>query len=460
MQHWKIAVLVVLAVGLIATAGYLGFKSSLPKREVETPKTVAVSRGDVRQAVSAPGQLVGMRQEKLRMGVEGRLASVNIRAGDSVKKGTLLASLSGREKFAAAETASRLEALKAQKELEELIANAPKVTADAQVALIEAEKKYDEAKKYRESLDYPRGSPERIQTAQDDYDLAQEMLDKAEEEYEPVKYKTFDDPERVMAYNMLQSARAQRDEALRSLQWFTGKPDKFEVAKRDAELAQAKAAYEKAKREWDKVKDGIDQTELDIAKAKVADLEAKHQEAKVALEHVDLRAPYDGVVLEVKVVPGDQVDAESVVAVLSAPKALEALVTVVEEDYGVIRVGQSVEVFADAQPGAEITGKVSRIVAQRIEGDRPLYPVYITLNKLPDDLAAGMSIDTSIAIESRQNVLMLPKALVRARSDGSAQVEVWDGANRVKREIKIGLIGDQNVEILEGLAEGELVVAQ
>jgi multidrug efflux pump subunit AcrA (membrane-fusion protein) len=71
-----------------------------------------------------------------------------------------------------------------------------------------------------------------------------------------------------------------------------------------------------------------------------------------------------------------------------------------------------------------------------------------------------MSVDASIVVESRHGVLRLPRTLVRTRSDGTATVQVWTGTQSQERRVRTGLRGDAYVEILEGLDEGERVVAQ
>jgi multidrug efflux pump subunit AcrA (membrane-fusion protein) len=71
-----------------------------------------------------------------------------------------------------------------------------------------------------------------------------------------------------------------------------------------------------------------------------------------------------------------------------------------------------------------------------------------------------MTVDASIVIDSRSGVLRLPKSAIRVRSDGTAQVEVWTGVRIEERTVKAGLVGDEYVEILEGLREGERVVQQ
>ena len=133
----------------------------------------------------------------------------------------------------------------------------------------------------------------------------------------------------------------------------------------------------------------------------------------------------------------------------------------IEEDMPLIQTGQSVELYFDAEPNTVIQGMVTRIVPQRVPGsDRPLYPVFIHADDMPQTLAPGMTADASIVIDERTDVLRLPRALVRARSDGTAQIDVWQNGGIEERTIETGLRGDVYVEILEGLDEGDEVVGQ
>ena len=95
-----------------------------------------------------------------------------------------------------------------------------------------------------------------------------------------------------------------------------------------------------------------------------------------------------------------------------------------------------------------------------MSGSSALYPVYLTFDDLPDGLAADMSVDISITIAGKSNVLRLPRSIVRAKADNTAQVDVWVGDHSESRSIMIGLRGDVYVEIVQGLNEGDLVVSQ
>jgi multidrug efflux pump subunit AcrA (membrane-fusion protein) len=147
---------------------------------------------------------------------------------------------------------------------------------------------------------------------------------------------------------------------------------------------------------------------------------------------------------------------------LTDPSAVEVQTTVIEEDLPLVRAGQPVELFFDAQPDAAVRGRVARVVPRRVRGkDRPLYHVYLVPDEpLPEGLFPGMTADASIIIAQRTGVLRLPRAMVQTRPDGTAQVRLWAGGRTEMRTIQVGLRGDVYVEIIKGLYEGEQVVGE
>ena len=136
------------------------------------------------------------------------------------------------------------------------------------------------------------------------------------------------------------------------------------------------------------------------------------------------------------------------------------IANITEEDYPIVSAGQSVEVYFDARPEVTVKGKVERIIPKRIEGDRPLYNIYVSLNEIPVGLADGMTSDTAITIAKHEGVLCLPRAVVRASSGDITTVKVWDGVQELTQEIKLGLRGDTYVEIVSGLNESQQVITR
>jgi HlyD family secretion protein len=396
LKRWLILAGIVLVLAIVIGAGYMGFKSSQPAGRAATvaPPTVPVDRGDVQQTIDAPGQLVSTREVMLGSSVGGRLAQVNAHPGDKVQAGAALAQIDDTELQSALRT--------------------------AQAGLASAQSAYDAAV----TKDAHRA---------DQLIVAKTALDKA-----------------TIAR---QSAQADYDRVA----W---RPD-IGMLPESAALQQATIDYESARANYNLTAAGINDSAVkSAADALVAAQEAEADD-KRQVDQAKIAAPFDGIVLEVLAKPGETVPAGTSIFHLADPKEVEARTTVTEEDYPLTRIGQVAQLYFDSQPDRVITGTVTHIVPLRETGSTsPIYPVYIGLDQVPDGLVTGMTVDASVLIASRSNVLRLPRAVVHARTDGSAQVQVWDAARGQfdSRTVQVGLRGDQFVEVLNGLSQGELIV--
>jgi multidrug efflux pump subunit AcrA (membrane-fusion protein) len=248
------------------------------------------------------------------------------------------------------------------------------------------------------------------------------------------------------------SARAQLAQAEANLAALTD-PKEREIASARAQLAQAEANLAA-------LVVGPSEEQLAIAQAQVEQARISLEEAEENLGYAALVAPLDGVVLAVSVSEGQTVNKGFSAVRTTDPYASEVYATIIEEDYTAAKVGQPVEVFFDALPEHTVLGHIARIVPVKIAGERPLYAIYIELDDVPGSLVEGMTADASIILDSRADVLRLPRALVRVRSDGSAKVDLWTHNQQVERTIQVGLRGDVYVEILDGLQVGDVVVGQ
>lgn len=296
-------------------------------------------------------------------------------------------------------------------------------TSQAQLDLIEAQEALEKLQKQRTALDYPRATDDFLKDLRRRVKAAKDTIDSLND-----SYKNTDDPMmRSQLLAAITNAKSELKTLESNLNWYVSKPTENDIVQADSELALAQAKY-------------------DVAKA--------------VLESLEIKAPFDGIVFEASAQAGQTYQAETALFKIGDPKALEVKANITEEDYPIVSVGQAVEVFFDARADVTVKGKVDRIIPKRIEGDRPLYNIYISLNNVPDGLADGMTSDTAITIAKRENVLCLPRAAVRASSASTTTVKVWDGVQEVTKEIKVGLRGDTYVEIISGLSEGEQVVTR
>jgi multidrug efflux pump subunit AcrA (membrane-fusion protein) len=438
---------VLLLLTLVLGAGYLGFSGStdlpalnsllawLQPEEPATampptpPVTISVTQGEVSQTVIAPGQLENLGERVLTFAVSGQVETTNVRPGDRVAAGQILAELNQTPLYQALELAE-LKLAQAEATREQQLAEAQFAVESAQTNVTQAQASYPSLTAAEVRLEQAREAEayalNEYQKAQDRPWEPAEMLEGYRQQYE-------------RAVDARVVAEAEYNSVLQS-QWANSQ----NVAAANISLEQA-------------------QLQLDTLTEQGADplLQWDVDKAEADLAAATLTAPYAGVVLEVQVRPGEAIGAGQTILVLADVSQGELLASVVEEDLPLVQPGQSVEIFFDAAPDVTISGTVNRIVPQRTSGsDRPLYPVYITITDLPTTLLPGMTADAVITIQKKENVLQLPRAIVRASSGNTATVDVWDGQSQQQRTIEIGLRGDVYVEVVSGLHEGEEVVGQ
>jgi HlyD family secretion protein len=487
----------VLAVIVVGGAGYLGARGARQHTApaVEAPNTVEVTRGDVQQTVTAPGKLVGTREVTLALDVGGKVKEVRARPGEEVLAGAALVQIDPAplEDAVDAEQAD-LEVAQAQLAQLQTGPSAAEVAA-AQVALAQAEADLDrllsgpsaaemaaaeaDVAAAKRDLAFLKARPEpaAVNQAEVELERAEVTLAQAQAAYDQVKDRP--DVGLLPQARALQEATIAHEAALAAMEAASRPATRSELDAAKARLASARATLAQllagpadeavrlaemrvARAETDlaQLDAGPGGAELAQARAAVRSAELARDRAEADLAAATLAAPFDGIILEVRAQPGETVAGGAGIVVLTDPAAVEVQTSVIEEDLPLVQVGQGAELFFDARPDAEVQGQVDRIVPQRLPGDRPLYPVYISLADLSDGLLAGMTVDASIVVASRSDVLRLPRALVRARSDGTATIEVWTGSGTEERLVQTGLRGDVHVEIVDGLREGEQVVAR
>jgi len=299
----------------------------------------------------------------------------------------------------------------------------PVTTTQAQVDLLEAKKELEKLQKQRTALDYPRATDDFIKDLRKQIKAAKDSVSSLQS-----SYKNADDP--TLKSQLLASvatAKADLKSLESKLSWYTSKPTENDVTNADSELALAQAKYDAA---------------------------------KAVLDSLQIKAPFGGVVFAVNAQSGETYQAETSLFTIGDPKALEVEANITEEDFPIVSVGQEVELFFDARPDVTVNGRLDRIIPKRIEGDSPRYHIYVALNDVPDGLADGMTADAAITITKQENVLCLPRSIVRASGVNEVTLKVWVNETEETRKVVIGLRGDSDVEILSGLKEGDQVVIQ
>lgn len=447
MKRWLIATAIGSIILLVGAVSFFTSQQLPVQASVTPPATVPVTRGAVEQLVTASGKLINARTLTLSMGANGPLAKLNVRPGDTVRAGQVLAELETTEleqQVAQAEQTYLLQQLTYSNTLRP----DPLAISAAQVAVNGAQSAYQAARqKFGTSQDQVMLSCINVQNAAD-------AVGAARDSYEAIAKDL-----RGWIQDEIKARQAMLKMAQNAYEAEVAKCNLAKNSVNDGSVRSAQAQLLEAQKTLSNL---ISPTTTSLITAQ-ADLETTRlalEAARRQLARVTIVAPFDGVVLDVKNRVGDAVTANAAVIIMADPQALEVQASISERDFTVVERGQTAQLLFDARPEITATGHVARIVPERLSGGQVLYPIYVAFDVVPAGLVADMSVDVAIAISGKADVLRLPRAVVRAGTDDTAQVQVWVNDHSEPRTVKVGLRGDRYVEILEGLQAGELVVSQ
>ena len=176
----------------------------------------------------------------------------------------------------------------------------------------------------------------------------------------------------------------------------------------------------------------------------------------------NVTAPISGTVMTVDVTEGDDLSPSTTVATISDYNTLQVVVPVDELDISKIVLGQEATVTGDAIANKKLKAVVSDIAKEGVTASGvSTFDVTLTMVD-KEGLMAGMTVDASIFIQSKKNVLLIPIDALKQTGDKSyvmvAQNGSTDPATAKRTEIEIGLSTTDNVEVIKGLAEGDQVL--
>lgn len=173
--------------------------------------------------------------------------------------------------------------------------------------------------------------------------------------------------------------------------------------------------------------------------------------AQKRLNEYVLMAPVSGTVLRRDGEPGEVMQPGQVMFWVGEPSPLRVTAEIDEEDIVRIALGQRALLKADAFPGQALESSVGEITPK---GD-PVNKTYRVRLNLPDDtkLLIGMTVEVNVVLRENAEALLVPAAAVEG-----GHVWIAKDGRAERRAVKTGAIGPVSSEIVEGVAEGELVL--
>ncbi|MBD0267155.1 MAG: efflux RND transporter periplasmic adaptor subunit [Cyanobacteria bacterium Co-bin8] len=247
----------------------------------------------------------------------------------------------------------------------------------------------------------------------------------------------------------------------------------LENARRESRSAQA--GYEQAQARVEELQQRLQDVgrtpepeAVAQAQARVERARAQVQAAQVTLDDTLIRAPFDGVITQRFATQGAFVtpttsasDATSATstAIVALARDLEILAEVPEADIGQIRVGQSVEIRADAFPDQVFQGQVRLIAPEAIERQSvTLFQVRVELLSGKDILRSNMNVNVDFIGDQLENALVVPTVSVVTQAGATGVLVPGNRSNEIRfQAVTLGpQVGDQ-IQVLDGLQPGERV---
>ena len=195
------------------------------------------------------------------------------------------------------------------------------------------------------------------------------------------------------------------------------------------------------------------------------ELEAQNQTKEIkatdSLENIEaaeggIIASFDGVVTEISAVEGGSVTAGSQILKLESTEKVMVKISVTKYDLDKIKVGQKAVVTIGSR---QYEGEVSKInkMAEKNNSGAAVVGTEITITNPDSDVILGVEAKVRISTAKEEQAVLVPVIAVNVDMDGEFVYVVENGI-LVKKPVVTGISSDINIEIVEGLQEGEQVV--
>jgi len=441
-----------IGLGLVAVllVGLIARDTVFAQPAAATIRTATADRGTVTSVVSGTGSLVPAGRMNVNFKTAGTLTEVDVKVGDKVTTGAVLARLDSTSQQAAltqaqtslASAQANLQATQSPVTAAQIAQLQHQLSAAQQsyndtVASVNAQNQADATTVANDQAKVNADCPNGLQCSQDQAQLSND--------------KTKQNMDAISGQSRINSASQQITSA------------------RDNLAVQTQ----------------VKPNALASAQAQVASAQAQVAAAQLALNETTLAAPTSGVVISINGVPGESVAGGGSGATAQAPGSLApqpssgsasgstasagfmviddtssylAVMPFAETDAARLASNQTASLTFDAIPNLTISGHVLSISpSATVVSNVVDYYVSFVLNRTDPRLREGMTANAAVTVAEADNAVRVPNAAVHT-TGGTTTVTVLTNGQQVATEVVTGIVGDTYTEIKAGLNEGDRVV--
>lgn len=452
-RKWWTLPLTLLVIVVVAGAAFFTYTyvSAQSTSGSSALTTVKVTQGSLQATVGASGNVYSNQTATINWATAGRIAVLNVKQGDTVKAGQVLATLDPTSLTDNAVILAQQNLITAQQNLQNLkTSTLPQ--ANAQQALAAAQLAVTNAQNARDLLNYSRGQNGNADAAWAEFYLAQNNYNLALDKFNKLANLAPTDPARASVQAALVAAQQAMQQKQAIVNWYTSVPSANDIAQADAALAVAQANLANAQRAFDLVKNGPSASDISAAQAQI-------DAAQAVVNETQITAPFAGTISALNNKVGDLVSNGTAFAQMNDNSSMFVNLSISEVDIAKISVNQKVTIVFDAVAGKTYNGFIQAIdQAGVVSSGAVNYTVTVQLTDGDAQILPAMTASANIVLNSVANVLTLPSRAVRV-TNGQTYVLVLNNGAIQQVNVKLGLSSDTAVQVISSqLKAGDVVV--
>lgn len=238
------------------------------------------------------------------------------------------------------------------------------------------------------------------------------------------------------------------------------KDDYEEARRRFRSGLISRAEFEKASTEYELslIESGEKKEEIRAAAKGLTQAEIRVKAAQMNLEKTKIKAPFSGIIHDIKVSPQERVTSGRELFTLVNIDRIHVHAKVLESEIGKMKVGREVDLKFSAYPGKIFKGEV-KAISPVINPQDKTCNVIIDVANPEEEIKPGMHVEVEIAAEIHKNKLLIPQDAILVRSGRKLAFVVEEGLAKW-RYIEVGLENEDYAEVLDGVKKGESVIIE
>ena len=284
-------------------------------------------------------------------------------------------------------------------------------------------------------------------TAEDSRETAQELVDNTEDEIDDLTDEIKAQNTKIAEYEIaLESAKKAYELGVIEAK-ATMDTHIFQNQNADTYLSVSKAQ---------------DALATEEAKDDLTQAQKKLSEFNSYIQNNEIIAAENGVISAVSITAGDDLYSNSDLITVNDYDKVTATVDVSEDDIDYAKVGAEAKVNIDAFPDTVFDASVTDVGDANYDSSTGTtsYEVTVTLSGDLSELYSGMTAEVTFITKDTENVLYIPNRAV-TREDGKSYVKLKKATGSIiTQEVTTGFSDGTNVEVKDGLSEGDTVVIE